>query len=52
MWMFLSLGYKKQIKMKKRKAIFVSEELHALIKKAAENNHRKITDELLARFCG
>lgn len=34
----------------KRKAIFVPEELHALIKQTADKNNRKIVDELRERF--
>ena len=36
--------------MKKRKWIAIPEELHALIKKTAEQNNRKIVQELQERF--
>ena len=38
------------MKKKKRKAIFMDEELYDRIKKEAEKNNRKITDELKSKY--
>jgi len=37
-------------KRRKRRAVFMDEELHEKIKNAAKSNNRKILDEIRSRF--